>query len=187
MQDRVTVRTDWPQVFDRINDIRAVDLRQRAEVMDVDETFGHVPVHVTEAEPADATSRAVCVDALTARVRVALVSIHRDRTHCPLNQTARLNNLLSQDGIRYGVAARPRQVSPQRLFKRSKVDRAFAGEGDPTSDDGCWNWSVQQDQAAPQIEPWEDAPTFRALLDRADRRVADDAKVFIATVDNCTF
>ncbi|HVS38800.1 MAG TPA: hypothetical protein VMS17_24805 [Gemmataceae bacterium] len=183
MQHRVTVGTDWPQVLDRIDDILAVDLRQGAQMMDVDITVGYLPVHGPEAEPADAASRAVGVDALAARLRIALVGIHRDRAHRALDQTAWLKNLLSQDRISYHVPARPRQVSPQRLLKCSEVNHAFSREGDPISDHSRWDWIFQQGPALPQIELRENAPTISTLFDRADRRVADDAEVVIACVD----
>ena len=51
MQHVVAVRADRAEVFRRINPLRTFDLRQRRQVMDVDETLAKCPVDIPKLKP----------------------------------------------------------------------------------------------------------------------------------------
>jgi hypothetical protein len=86
MQNRVAVRADGPQVHDRIYDVRLANLRERTEVVYVDEPVNYGTVHGSEAEPAYATPRAMGRDTPTAGLRIALVGVDLNCSASPLNE-----------------------------------------------------------------------------------------------------
>src|SRR5262249_18491077 len=78
VNDRVAVGADRPQVRLRIDLILLADLRQRLDVVDVDEPLGERTIHGTEVEPADDARWPIVGDAAGPSKRVAFVGVDGD-------------------------------------------------------------------------------------------------------------
>ena len=76
----MAIRTNRPQVFDRIDDVFTTNLRQGAKVMDVNVTCCFLTVDRTEAESTDATVGAVMFDASISSNGIAFVSVDSSLT-----------------------------------------------------------------------------------------------------------
>jgi len=85
----VTIGAHRQQICDRINDVLASDLRQRANVMNVDIPFRFSTIHGSKIELADAAASAVSFDALSPSFWIALVGVDNDAARCTLNERDR--------------------------------------------------------------------------------------------------
>ena len=78
MQDRVAVWTYGPQIRNGINRVLGTHIRERAQVMHVDDAVHFRPVDLAEIEPADTATRPVTPNAGPPRGWVPLIGVHRD-------------------------------------------------------------------------------------------------------------
>ena len=63
-------------------------------MVDVNVSLGNFSENGPEVEPANATNRAMFLDAPPTHFRIAFVSVDRNLATCPLNEASRLNDLL---------------------------------------------------------------------------------------------
>lgn len=85
MQHRVTIRANRPQVIHRIDLIRLANLRQRLDMVHVDEPPSDLPVDFLEVEAADLALGPPVVDTRPARRQIPLESVDEDCHHSPLH------------------------------------------------------------------------------------------------------
>jgi hypothetical protein len=85
VQHRMAVGADRPQVLHRIDCVLTAYFGERAEMVDVDVTVGHLAIRLPEAETADRAARPVRLDTLAASLRVPLVGVDRDAADRSLN------------------------------------------------------------------------------------------------------
>ena len=75
MHDGVAIGADRPEVLDGIDAVSLANLRQRREVMHMNESGHRLAISLLEAQIADCTARPVMGDAALARSAVPFVAI----------------------------------------------------------------------------------------------------------------
>src|ERR1043166_9506194 len=96
MNHRVTVRTNRTQICNRINLILCLNLRQRLEVVNVNECAAKLTKHLLEVEVADCATITVVLDAPLACVWATLVDIDGNLSRRTLEETRRCRHLVGQ-------------------------------------------------------------------------------------------
>ena len=78
MQHRVTVGTNGPKIFHRVDDIALANLCERHKVVNMDEPSSKLAVEDCEIETTDKANGAIVLDAGLSGARITLIGIHGD-------------------------------------------------------------------------------------------------------------
>ena len=96
MNDCVAIRTNWPKVFDWVDNVGSADASERDNMMDVNKVLSTFAILYLEVEAANKTPVTVAVNARLPGRGATLVSVYGHLSLCAFND--RIGNFI---GVRH--------------------------------------------------------------------------------------